>query len=191
MNAIAKKDEKAFSLFYERYGRIVLSFVLSKVHNKAVAEEIVQDFWLAFWMNPHILRSNHNGSVKVFLLQYFRFRIYDRYCIAVAETIPVEDVQIVSCTTADGEIEKEELLQIVHDALKNSSLSDKNVFWMRMERISAREAAGKLNVTTQTIHNKFSRSKGMIREYLQKQYPEFVKKGKGVYTWKKLLSAIL
>lgn len=172
--AIAKKDERAFSQFYERYSRIVLCFVLSKVHNKDAAKEIAQNFWLAFWENPHILRANKNGDVKVFLLQYLRFRIYDMYRIAVPETIQAENMHLVSSTNSDENIEKEELLQIVHDALDSSTLLDKNAFWMRMENIPAKETAKELGTSTQTVHNKFSRSLATVRRYIKKHYPEIV-----------------
>ena len=74
LKAIENKDRKAFTQFYERYNRTVLCFVLSKVHNKDIAKDIVQNFWLAFWENPRILRANKTGCVKVYMLQHLRFR---------------------------------------------------------------------------------------------------------------------
>ena len=177
MKAIENKDEKAFAQFYERYSRIVLCFVLSKAHNKEVAKDIVQNFWLAFWENPRILRTNKTGCVKVYMLQHLRFRIYDMYRIAVPETIPAEDANIVSSLTSHENIEKEELLQIVRDALKNSSTLNQDAFWMRLENIPAKETAGELNTTTQTVHNSFSKSLRTVREYIKKHYPEIVASG--------------
>lgn len=177
LKAIEDKDEKAFSQFYERYSRTILCFVLSKVHHREAAKEIVQNFWVAFWENPRILRPNKNGNVKVFMLQYLRFRIYDMYRIAVPETIHVEETNIPSVVTADADIEKEELMKIVRDALRNSSSLTQDAFWMRADNVSAKETAMKLNTTTQTVHNKFSRSLATIRKYIKKHYPELIKYG--------------
>ncbi len=177
LKAIENKDRKAFTQFYERYNRTVLCFVLSKVHNKDIAKDIVQNFWLAFWENPRILRTNKTGCVKVYMLQHLRFRIYDMYRIAVPETIPAEDANIVSSLTSHENIEKEELLQIVRDALKNSSTLNQDAFWMRLENIPAKETAGELNTTTQTVHNSFSKSLRTVREYIKKHYPEIVASG--------------
>ena len=174
LKAIENKDRKAFTQFYERYNRTVLCFVLSKVHNKDIAKDIVQNFWLSFWENPRILRANKTGCVKVYMLQHLRFRIYDMYRIAVPETIPAEDADIVSSLTSHENIEKEELLQIVRDALKNSSTLNQNAFWMRLENIPAKETANELNTTTQTVHNNFSKSLRTVREYIKKHYPEIV-----------------
>lgn len=179
LKAIEEKDEKAFSRFYERYGSTILCFVLSKVHNKEIAKEIIQNFWVAFWENPRIIRANKEGCVKVFLLQYLRFRIYDVYRIAVPETIPVEDAELLADTTVYNNMEKEELKGIVHDALKNSSPLTKNSFWMRVESIPAKEVANELGVTTQTIHNKFSQSLVTLRKYIKTYYPEIIKNRKG------------
>lgn len=179
LKAIEEKDEKAFSQFYERYGSTILCFVLSKVHNKEIAKEIVQNFWVAFWENPAILRANKEGSVKVFLLQYLRFRIYDIYRIAVPETISVEETEILSNPTVYDNIEKEELKEIVRDALKDSSPLTKNSFWMRVESIPAKEVADELGVTTQTVHNKFSKSLAVIRKYIKTYYPEIIKSRDG------------
>ncbi|HBK93401.1 MAG TPA: hypothetical protein DDZ69_00055 [Porphyromonadaceae bacterium] len=177
LKAIENKDRKAFSQFYERYSHTVLCFVVSKVHNKEVAKDIVQNFWLAFWENPRILRTNKTGCVKVYMLQHLRFRIYDMYRIAVPETIPAEDANIVSSLTSHENIEKEELLQIVRDALKNSSTLNQDAFWMRLENIPAKETAGELNTTTQTVHNSFSKSLRTVRKYIKKHYPEIVASG--------------
>ncbi|WP_019540285.1 RNA polymerase sigma factor [Proteiniphilum acetatigenes] len=175
LKAIEEKDEKAFSRFYERYGSTILCFVLSKVHNKEIAKEIIQNFWVAFWENPRIIRANKEGCVKVFLLQYLRFRIYDVYRIAVPETIPVEDAELLADTTVYNNMEKEELKGIVYNALKNSSSLTKNSFWMRVESIPAKEVANELGVTTQTVHNKFSQSLAIIRKYIKTHYPEILK----------------
>ncbi|MEA4917928.1 RNA polymerase sigma factor [Proteiniphilum sp.] len=172
LKAIEEKDEKAFSQFYERYGSTILCFVLSKVHNKEIAKEIVQNFWVNFWENPRILRANEKGSVKVFLLQYLRFRIYDMYRIADPETIPIDETEILSHTTAYDNIEKEELKEIVRDALKESSALTKDSFWMRVDSVPAKEVANELGVTTQTVHNKFSKSLATIRKYIKTYYPE-------------------
>lgn len=172
LKAIENKDEQAFTQFYERYNRVILCFVLSKVHSKEIAKDIIQNFWLAFWENSGILRANKDGCVKVFMLQYLRFRIYDVYRIAVPKTIPIEYTDIESIDLADTNLEKEELLQIVHDALKNSSSLTRNAFWMRMENIPTKEVANKLNTTPQTVHNAFSKSLSTIRERLRKHYPE-------------------
>ena len=71
------------------------------------------------------------------MLQHLRFRIYDMYRIAVPETIPIEDIQLVSPLSTYDNIEKEELLQIVYDALKNNSKLSQNTFWMRLEKYSS------------------------------------------------------
>ncbi len=174
MKAIENKDEKAFAQFYERYSHTVLCFVLSKAHNKEVAKDIVQNFWLAFWENPSILCPNRDGCVKVFMLQYLRFRIYDVYRIAVPESIPIEYTDIESIDAASTNLEKEELLQIVCDALKNSSKLNQETFWMRLENIPAKETASELGTTTQTVHNNFSKSLRTVRGYIKKHYPEIV-----------------
>lgn len=182
LKAIEEKDEKAFTQFYERYNRVVLCFVLSKVHNKEIAKDVVQNFWLALWENPRMLRANKNGCVKVFMLQYLRFRIYDIYRIAVPETIPIEYTSVEFIDIASTNLEKEELLQVVHDALKNTSMLTRNAFWMRMENIPAKEVARELNTTPQTVHNAFSKLLNTVREHLKKHYPEIQSNKKKLLT---------
>jgi len=181
LNAIENKDRKAFSRFYERYSRTVLCFVLYKVHDKEIAKDIVQNFWLSFWENPRILRANKDGSVKVFMLQHLRFRIYDVYRIAVPEFIPIKNTDIAFMDEVNINIEKEELLQIVQDALKNSSKLAQKAFWMRIENIPAKKIANELKTTPQTVHNIFSKSLKTVRDYITKHYPEISKRGKELF----------
>ncbi len=144
-----------------------------------MSKEIVQNFWAAFWENPRILRPNKKGYVKVFLLQYLRFRIYDMYRIADPETISIDETEVLSGTTVYDNIEKEELKEIIRDALKESSPLTKDSFWMRVESMPAKEVASELGVTTQTVYNKFSQSLSTIRKYIKAYYPEIIKSRKG------------
>lgn len=178
LKRIEERDEKAFSLFYEKYSRAIFCFVLSKVHDVEASKEIVQNFWVTFWENPRILRANKEGSVKVFMFQYLRFRIYDMYRVAVPETIPLEKTEAMSGMLPDVPIEKEELVKIVNDALQNSSLLTKNTFWERVEKVPAKEVAAEHDVTTQTVHNTFSRALKVIRKHIQTNYPELMKNSK-------------
>jgi len=77
---------------------------------------------------------------------------------------------VASPVSACENIEKEELLKIVHDALRESSTLTKDAFWMRVENIPAKEVASKLNTTPQTVHNIFSKSLDTVRKYVKKYY---------------------
>jgi RNA polymerase sigma factor (sigma-70 family) len=61
VRAMARGDERALETLYERHGSGVWAFVLARVGDRAVAEEILQDVMLAAWRGA----AGFRGASKV------------------------------------------------------------------------------------------------------------------------------
>lgn len=73
---VQKSDERAFSVFYDRYVNLVFSIALAIVANPSTAEEIVQDVFLKIWRKKHTYHPEQS-KVNTWLSAITRNRAID------------------------------------------------------------------------------------------------------------------
>ena len=66
LNALRNRDERVFSDLVERCGGTMLRLALARVHNRAFAEEVVQEAWLT--MLRSLDRFEGRSSLRTWLL---------------------------------------------------------------------------------------------------------------------------
>lgn len=175
---IGRKDRKAFDAFYDRYIRLIYCFVFRELHDEQLVDDLIQDFWMKVWEDPQFLRCREDGSVKVFMLQYFRFRIFDLYRKTmnsqklISQQEELEGMADIF-TTITEKSEVDELVRIIHEALAKQSSLVRNVFWLRVNDWSVEETAKSLSVSSKTVYNRYSESLVVIRQHICQHYPEF------------------
>lgn len=175
---ISNKDAKAFEALYDRYIRVIYSFVYRELNDERLADDLIQDFWLKVWEDPSFLKCNEMGSVKVYMLQHLKFRILDLYRKTMThlmmelkpEMAELEQASYNSITIAMNE---SELVAAIHEALENQPPLVRNTFWMRINDWSVEETASSLSVSPKTIYNKYSESLAVVRAHIRNHYPEF------------------
>ena len=67
LRQVAAGDEAAFAELYDRYAQPVYNYLLRLVNEPAVAEEILQEVFLAMWQSAH--RFREEAKVKTWLLR--------------------------------------------------------------------------------------------------------------------------
>lgn len=72
---ICQRDERALGVLYDRYGTLVYTIALRITHDRAVAEEVVQDVFQAVWQAAGGFQVE--GTVKPWLLGIARHRAID------------------------------------------------------------------------------------------------------------------
>lgn len=175
---IARKDEKAFDAFYDRYIRMIYSFVYRELQDEELADDLIQDFWVRVWEDPQFLRCREDGSVKVFMLQHLRFRILDLYRKTL-KRLQIVHQQEEASEVADffssiaEKVEENELLLIIQEALATQPAVVRNAFWMRINNWSVEETAHRLSISPKTVYNRYSESLVVIRKHILQHYPEY------------------
>lgn len=74
--AIARQDRDAFHAFYERYGARVLSYVRRLARQRELAEDVVQEVFLAVWRKAPSYRADR-GDVPGWLYTMTRNKLVD------------------------------------------------------------------------------------------------------------------
>lgn len=175
---ISKKDARAFKTLYDRYIRMIYSYVFRELNDERLADDLIQDFWLKVWEDPSFLKCNETGSVKVYMLQHLKFRILDLYRKTMAHMMmelspEVAELEQASYNSVTAEMNESELVAAIHEALEQVSPLMRNVFWMRINHWSVEETARNLSVSSKTVYNKYSESLAVVRAHLRDHYPEF------------------
>lgn len=76
MAKVAGRDQTAFEQLYDRYAPVVYTMVLRIVRSPEVAEDLLQEIFLAIW-NKSSLFSEARGSVYTWIMSLARHRSLD------------------------------------------------------------------------------------------------------------------
>ncbi|MBT6691302.1 RNA polymerase sigma factor [Candidatus Parcubacteria bacterium] len=108
-------DSDAFAFFYDKYVTRIYRFVLIKVSNKQVAEDLTQDIFLKTWQ--HLVDKRNVKSFQAFIFRVARNRVIDHYRQSNKQELPLEYVpEIIDMSDniekdLDKAIDKDKLLQ--------------------------------------------------------------------------------
>ncbi len=67
LDAVAQRDERAFDALYKRYNVSLYNYILRLIHRPHVAEEILQEVFLAVWEGAE--RFKKRATVKTWLFR--------------------------------------------------------------------------------------------------------------------------
>lgn len=174
LQAIEKKDSKAFESFYNRYARLLQTWALKHTHNKDLSEDIAQNFWIVVWTSPERIKTNKEGSAKDYLLRYFTYRMLDYIksagARAIGEELKLAEMSQELCYThIIEEIEIKEIQQFIVTALNHLPELTRKVFDLRWNKnYSTKEAAQKLNVSEKIVRTNYHKTMPTLRNQLGK-----------------------
>lgn len=165
---IARDDERAFEVLFDRYWEVAHMTAASKLKSDAASEEIVQDIFLSLWERRRDLRVENFSrylqvAVKYKALTYIsqqlaRSKRLEEY----QELIPVEEERTL------GQIEYDELMKALEQGVRELPAKTQAVFRMnRLEGQSVSEIASQLNLSEKAIEYHITRSRKELRLFLR------------------------
>jgi len=172
LEAIKRKDRKAFMVFYERYARLLQMWALKRTRNKELTEDIAQNFWIIVWSNPTVIKTNEDGMAKDYLLRYFSYRMLDYIKSAGAQLLGNESkleemIASLSYTHVFEELETNEIHTIINDVIGSLSQLTRDIFDLLWEKnYSVKEAAQKLNVSEKVVRTNYNKTINTLRNHL-------------------------
>jgi len=111
-------NTEAYGYFYDKYVKKVYSFVLFKVSDKEVAEDLTQDIFLKTWQ--HIVDKKELKSFQAFIFRVARNSIIDHYRASDKKTVDIDNIPEIEDTEAnideslDKSIDTTKLLQNIY-----------------------------------------------------------------------------
>tara|TARA_B100000315_G_scaffold252376_1_gene289033 strand:+ start:8799 stop:9344 length:546 start_codon:yes stop_codon:yes gene_type:complete len=167
---VKQSDEDAFKTLFFQYQPMLFRFVVSKVMDKDIAEDIVQETFVRVWkiretLEPSksffslIARIGNNLSIDHFKHLSVRARHKDQI-IQYESRRDNNPYSKVHSSHMQGEI-----LQAVHDNLPSKC---RNIFLLsRIEGLANNEIAEILDISQRTVENQLYRALKILRKKLK------------------------
>ena len=164
LERIGKGDEDAFGILFRRYYVRLCRYAVLFVKEKEASEEIIMNLFVWLW-------ENRSGLGNVKSPGSYLFRSVRNRCINwlrdARESLNIDEClkELVSCD--DSSIELQELNRFIEEAVLSLPERCRMVFtFSRMENMSHKEIASRMNISTKTVEAQITKALGVIRRYV-------------------------
>lgn len=168
--AMAAGNTQALDELYARYGGQILAFLVARLNNRVVAEEVLQDTMLAAWNNAANFRGE--SSVKTWLLVIARNRAINTQRRYQPQMVDVEAAyDLASADTGPFEaVAREFDKALVRDALEHLKPEQREILVLFFfQHLSGPEIAEVLGISIGTVKSRLHRAKEALRRTIMMQ----------------------
>lgn len=162
-------DIDSFKYFFDRYYDDLCNFVHFYLHDKVLAEEIVQDIFVNVWENKEKLQIK--TSVKSYLFSASKFKSLNLLRDAKTQKRIVEKIGVTeSFHTLEHDsstIDVGEYKKILDTAVNQLAPKCREIFLLsKREYLSNKEIADHLEISVKTVECQMTMAFKRLREYL-------------------------
>jgi RNA polymerase sigma-70 factor (ECF subfamily) len=162
-------DIDSFKYFFDKYYNDLCNFVNIYLHDKVLAEEIVQDIFVYLWGNKENLRIN--TSVKAYLFTASKLKSLNHLRDTRNQKRIIDQLGKSTAPDAidfdDSFIDTEEFRKILDAAIEQLPPKCKEIFLLsKKEELSNKEIAEQLGISVKTVENQMTVALKKLREYL-------------------------
>lgn len=167
----------AFDALYWKYHRSIYLNILGLIKDRAAAEDLLQEVFIALWENRQVIDANqpvagwlyavsHNKSIN-YLKKTLRQSILNTE--VAAELYPGDQ---------DDDTDKNDKLQMLEEAIRQLSAQQQKVFELcKIQGYTYEETAVELHISRHTVKEYLSLAMAGIKEYLDNHFISFILPG--------------
>jgi len=164
---VARSDDEALAELYDRYGRAAYALALRIVRDAALAQDAVQDAFLAAWRTAPSY-DPRRGAPSTWLMTLVHRRAVD---VVRREdrrrAAPLDDAPVASGDATDETVEVREQRRRVQDALALLTLPEREALELAYYGgLSQSEVAERLGVPLGTVKSRMFSGLARLREAL-------------------------
>ncbi|MBN9383776.1 MAG: sigma-70 family RNA polymerase sigma factor [Chitinophagaceae bacterium] len=164
---IAKGDERAFRIFFDRYRDRFYAVALKMTRSDDVAQEMVQDIFMKIWQNRAFLDRITKPDTYFFTALYRQiYRHYKKLALErrllklIAESPTFRNI-------TDETILAQESERLINEAITRLPKQQQIVFRLsKQDGLSREQIAEKLHISPNTVRNHLSDAIQSIKAYL-------------------------
>lgn len=158
----------AFRELFDRYYAPLCRFAEFWLRDRGAAEEIVLDVYTHVWQHAAELRITR--SVRAYLFRAVRNRSVNRLRDDRFSYIPFEEIGEIFASPDELQIETEQLMQLVEEAVAALPDRCREVFLKsRSEELTNAEIATRLQISVKTVEAQMSKALRRIRARMHKE----------------------
>ena len=167
VHAMAKGDAAALDELYAKRGPGILSFLMTQVSDREIAEEVLQDVMLAAWKNATQFRGD--SSVRTWLLVIARNRAMNTHRRRKLPLVTLDDAfgAFGQDTGPLEKLEKKDSQAKVRDALNQLPAAQREVLLLVFyHQLTGPEVAQVLGLNEGTVKSRLHRAKEALKHVL-------------------------
>lgn len=166
---VARGDQRAFRMIYDRHGKKVYTYALQLLHSEVEAEEMVQEVFLKVWLMGKKLSQISN------LEAYLRTLTKNRSLNVLRRMVlegKIEEALGLEWREESNDTEDEILISDVRNVLTKAidllPQQQKQVYQLcQQEGLKYEEAAERLNLSPMTVQTHMKRALKSVRAYVK------------------------
>ncbi len=155
----------AFNTIYHQYSKPLYIYLLHKLKDPEVCNDVLQDIFVSFWEKREHL--NIEISIKAYLYQAARYKIIDLYRLDVKYQKYLADLaefMTIDESVITDRIDNRRKLQEIEQAVNKLPEKMREIFILsRYEHQTTRDIASKTNLSPQTVKNQLSKALRILR----------------------------
>lgn len=165
-------DEHAFTILVRSYLVSLYRFAYTITRDAQLADDVAQDVFVQLWERR--IQLDIRGSVKSYLFQSTRNRAlnalrHERSQHRIEDLLHLEQVHLSLGATADEELDREEMAEIIQHTLSALPPRTREIFLLSREHgMTYPDIAETLGIGIPTIHNQMSRATKSILAAVQR-----------------------
>ena len=165
IQAMAGGDVAALNELYTRHGANILNYLTSLLHDRTLAEEVLQDVMLAAW--EHAAKFRGESKVRTWLLTIARHRAINAHRRATPELAPLDESTYTADTTPLEKVERKTQRLALQAAIQQLPPFHQEILVLIFyHQLSGPEVAEVLGVTVGTVKSRLHRAKEMLRRVM-------------------------
>lgn len=169
LQSLKKNNHTAFKEIYKRHWSKLYIFALNILHDKDLCEEVIQEVFVTLWERRN---SSVIENLSAYLYQAVRYQVYKQF--RKSKMLERESERFDSFLMESDIEESVEYLELQSKITESiAKLPDQRrlIFQLsRVEELSNKEIAGKLNLSVQTVKNQITKAIGSLRRSLKDLY---------------------
>lgn len=165
---ISEGKEKAFETLFNKYSDLFYGAALKMTRSPHVAEEIVQETFVALWRYRNSLPDVQNP--EAYLYRVVRNKITLRFKKLAKERMAIKHlkrIQEKGEPTTEWTVEMNETQRIYQEIVEEMPDKQRQVFYLsRKEGLSRKEIAERLHISPHTVKNHLQKAKEFLKTHL-------------------------
>lgn len=170
LRLVAEGNQVAFTTLFKHYHKYIFAFGKKLTHSEELAAEIVQDIFLKLWIKrERMVQIDNFGAYLTRTVQNHSFNVLRQ----LAQDKRLNSKLNLALTEIDNNtnrlLDYNETVQLLNEALNTLSHQQRTVYTLcHQEGFKYAEAAEKMNISTQTVHEYMKIALAKIRTHFKK-----------------------
>jgi RNA polymerase sigma-70 factor (family 1) len=164
VNLLKRDDVSAFDTLYSRYFGKLYNHAYEKLHDRFLAQEVVQDLFVSFWQNRYKIEVH--TSLASYFFMAIRYLIINQFKKQMVYEQKLEKITLTQSQITDETnewLDYQELQTKYQAALQELPEKCRQVFTMSRNGASNKEISEALDISTKTVEQHITKALRTLR----------------------------